>query len=58
MYNVLNLGAGVQSTCILRKMLAGELPRADVALFADTGWEPLSVYKHLDSAWNALEQSI
>ncbi|WP_179815959.1 hypothetical protein [Allostreptomyces psammosilenae] len=27
---------------------AGELPRLDYAIFADTGWEPAAVYQHLD----------
>jgi hypothetical protein len=27
---------------------SGELPRADYAIFADTGWEPQAVYDHLD----------
>ncbi|WP_408992095.1 hypothetical protein [Streptomyces sp. 1268] len=26
----------------------GVLPKADAAIFADTGWEPRSVYRHLD----------
>ncbi|MFK0121152.1 hypothetical protein [Streptomyces sp. NPDC090994] len=26
----------------------GILPRADYAVFADTGWEPRAVYQHLD----------
>src|SRR5215211_2556908 len=48
-FHVLNLGAGVQSTCLF--LLARE-PDAklhfDVAIFADTGEEPAAVYKHLD----------
>jgi hypothetical protein len=48
-YHVLNLGAGVQSTCLF--LLARE-PEAklhfDVAIFADTGEEPAAVYQHLD----------
>ena len=44
---VLNLGAGVQSTTVLLMALEGELPRPDVAVFADTGWEPAEVYEHL-----------
>ncbi|MGQ4484265.1 hypothetical protein ACN6LM_002593 [Streptomyces sp. SAS_281] len=27
---------------------AGTLPKVDYAIFADTGWEPRAVYKHLD----------
>lgn len=47
--SVLNLGAGVQSTTVYLMMLRGELPRADVAIFADTQDEPEAVYQHL--AW-------
>lgn len=45
---VLNLGAGVQSTAIYLMMVDGEIPPADVAIFADTGDEPQAVYDHLD----------
>ena len=48
--HVLNLGAGVQSTTLYLMFAAGELPvRIDAAIFADTGEEPVAVYKHL--AW-------
>ena len=47
---VISLGAGVQSTTMLLMANAGELePRPDVAVFADTQWEPKAVYDHL--AW-------
>ena len=50
MIRVLSLGAGVQSTTLLRMALAGEAgDRLDAAIFADTGWEPAAVYAHLDS---------
>jgi hypothetical protein len=45
---VLSLGAGVQSTTLLRMTIAGELEPADHAIFADTGWEPPAVYRHLE----------
>lgn len=45
---VLSLGAGVQSTTLLLMMLHGEIPKADHVIFADTGWEPKNVYKHLE----------
>ena len=48
MLNVLNLGAGVQSTTVLLMSLEGELPPLDHVVFADTGWEPQVVYRHLD----------
>ncbi len=46
---VLNLGAGVQSTAIYLMMIDGEIPMADVAIFADTGDEPQEVYEHLST---------
>ena len=45
---VLSLGARVQSSTLLLMSLAGELPRLDAAVFADTGWEPAAVYAHLE----------
>jgi hypothetical protein len=44
----LSLGAGVQSTVLLLMALDGTLPELDCAIFADTGWEPAKVYRHLD----------
>jgi hypothetical protein len=48
---VICLGAGVQSTTLLLLANHGELPGGpvDYAIFADTGWEPAGVYRHL--AW-------
>ncbi len=48
MKEILNLGAGVQSTCLALMSFEGELPRLDRAYFADTGWEPKAVYRHLE----------
>lgn len=45
---VLSLGAGVQSTTLALLAIKGELPMPDAAIFADTGWEPSTVYQHLD----------
>ena len=45
---VLSLGAGVQSTTVALLAMHGEVPAPDVAIFADTGWEPEAVYDHLD----------
>ncbi len=45
---IISLGAGVQSTTMYLMSCRGKLPRADHAIFADTGWEPQSVYDHLD----------
>jgi hypothetical protein len=50
--NVLNLGAGVQSTTLylmsLRQDEPDYVPRFDAAIFADTQDEPRAVYEHLD----------
>lgn len=48
MKKILSLGAGVQSTTVLLMSCKGELPKLDCAIFADTGWEPKSVYDHFD----------
>ncbi len=47
---VLSLGAGVQSTVLALMSERGEngLTRPDLAIFADTGWEPPTVYQHLE----------
>jgi 3'-phosphoadenosine 5'-phosphosulfate sulfotransferase (PAPS reductase)/FAD synthetase len=45
---VLSLGAGVQSTTVLMLAAEGVIPMFDAAIFSDTGWEPKSVYDHLD----------
>ena len=49
-FRSLSLGAGVQSTVLALMAERGEygLEKPDVAVFADTGWEPPSVYEHLD----------
>jgi hypothetical protein len=46
----LSLGAGVQSTALLICSTLGllDVPRADVALFSDSGCEPRWVYRGLD----------
>lgn len=55
MLRVISLGAGVQSTAMVLMALDGEFgDMPDAAIFADTGWEPEAVYKHLE--W--LEQEI
>jgi hypothetical protein len=45
---VLNFGAGVQSTTLLLMSCEGLLPKLDRAIFADTQWEPAAVYRHLE----------
>ena len=48
MFNVISLGAGVQSTTMALMAAHGELmPMPDCAIFADTGDEPAQVYAHL-----------
>lgn len=47
---VLSLGAGVQSTTLALMAAHGAVgPMPHCAVFADTGWEPQAVYRHL--AW-------
>ncbi len=45
---VLSLGAGIQSTVLALLACDGTLPGLDAAIFADTGWEPPSVYEQVD----------
>lgn len=49
-YNVLSLGAGTQSTVMALMAEQGYrgMPKPDIAIFADTGWEPQAVYDHLE----------
>jgi hypothetical protein len=50
----LSLGAGVQSTTLALLAIEGTLPKPDVAIFADTGWEPAAVYRQVDRLAEAL----
>jgi hypothetical protein len=45
---VLNLGGGVQSTTVLLMSIYERLPRLDLTIFADPGWESAATYRHLD----------
>ena len=46
---ILSLGAGVQSSTMALMADAGEFgEKPDAAVFADTGWEPAPVIKHLE----------
>ena len=46
---VLSLGGGVQSSVMALMASAGDFDRiSDCAIFADTRWEPPSVYEHLE----------
>ena len=55
---ILSLGAGVQSTAVALLSAWGEhgIDRIDHAVFADTGWEPKAVYKHLEWLTGELER--
>lgn len=58
MMKILSLGAGVQSTAVALLSALGEqgIDRIDHAVFADTGWEPRAVYKHLEWLTTELER--
>ena len=45
---ILSLGAGVQSTTLLLMSCLGELPKLDLAIFADTRWESAATSEHLE----------
>lgn len=46
---VISLGGGVQSSVMALMAAEGIIkPMPDFAIFADTGWEPAGVYRHLD----------
>ena len=54
-YRALSLGAGVQSSVLAlllsrndERLIDSGYSKPDVAVFADTGWEPDYVYEHLD----------
>ena len=53
---ILSLGAGVQSTTLLLMMIHGEIERPDHVVFANTGWEPESVYRHLANLIQLMEK--
>ena len=54
-YRALSLGAGAQSSVLALLLSRSDpdladlgYPKPDIAVFADTGWEPEYVYRHLD----------
>lgn len=47
MIKIISLGLGVQSTALYFMSSTGELPRADLAIFADTGKEKKATYAYL-----------
>lgn len=50
--NILSLGLGVQSTAMYYMSCMGELPRADYAVFADTGKEKSGTLQYLEYLQN------
>lgn len=44
----LSFGAGTQSSVMLMLAIRGEIERPDHVLWADTGFEPRAVYRHVD----------
>lgn len=54
---ILSLGAGVQSTCVALMSVHGEIEPVEHAIFSDTGWEPKSVYKHLEWLTPIMEEA-
>ena len=61
-YRALSLGAGVQSSVLALLLSRSDprlaklgYPKPDAAVFADTGWEPDYVYRHLDWLENQLQ---
>ncbi len=57
---VLSLGAGTQSTVMALMAEEGYngMDRPDLAIFADTGWEPPEVYTHLEWLKNQLSYEV
>ncbi len=47
-HRIMSLGGGVQSTAMILMVEEGVLPKVDVAVFADTGWEPPAVYENIE----------
>lgn len=57
-YNVLSLGAGVQSSALALMAAHGEItPTPDFAVFADVGAEPTEVYKWLETLTELIQQA-
>ena len=46
---IISLGGGVQSSAMALMAMHGLIrPMPDYAIFADTGWEPEGVYRHVE----------
>jgi hypothetical protein len=55
--DVLLLGGGVQSGCLLEMALAGDIPRPDLVVFADTGNDPIWVTSRVRDWANACNRA-
>lgn len=60
MVQIISLGMGVQSTALYLMSSMGQLPRADYAIFSDTGKEGAGTYRYLDFllAWKERNMGI
>ncbi|MFI7075045.1 hypothetical protein [Micromonospora sediminicola] len=56
-HRYLSLGAGVQSSTLLLLAAQGTIPGFGAAIFADTGWEPAAVYRHLNRLTGIAKQA-
>lgn len=57
MLQIISLGMGVQSTALYLMSSLGQLPKADYAIFADTGRESTATYQYLDFLQDWKEQN-
>lgn len=53
---ILSLGAGVQSSTLLLMACKGIIEKPSLAIFADTGWESMETYLHLE--WLKIEAAM
>jgi len=56
-YRFLSLGAGIQSLTLVVLAAQGRIPTFDAAIFTDTGWEPLAVYRRRHRLTRIAEQA-
>ena len=55
--NVLSHGAGVQTSCMVYMCINGDLPKPDLIVFADPGWELSETYKYLEKLVEDVKKS-
>lgn len=53
--NVLSLGAGIQSSCMVYMCINGDLPKPDVIIFANPQWELKATYTYLEKLMKDVE---